>query len=314
MIKRMKVITSGRGFLDIDAYACVIAYAELLRLQGIDAVAYSSAPLNESITITIRGWDVPFLHSYTPTTGDSFILVDVSEPQFIDSIVAIDKVEEVIDHHAGYETFWQEKIGEKAVIEHVGAACTQIYEKWVNAGLLDQISTSSAGLLVSGILDNTLYFKAHVTTDRDRMAYTNLMALSDLPDDWPVRYFSECAQDILINVTRALSNDTKMITSKSIHTQIGFGQLVIWHASQLIDTRLHEIAAFMNTSSADWLVNIVSIDEGKSYIICSNDTVGEWLMHLLNVHFDGHIAHADRLWLRKEIIKRDLEVTKSEQV
>jgi hypothetical protein len=39
----MRVVTSGSAYLDIDAFACCIAYAELLNHQGINARAVSSA-------------------------------------------------------------------------------------------------------------------------------------------------------------------------------------------------------------------------------------------------------------------------------
>ncbi len=55
-IPSMKVVTSGAAYLDIDAYACCIAYAELLNHQGVEARAVSSAPLNASIPGTVLGW------------------------------------------------------------------------------------------------------------------------------------------------------------------------------------------------------------------------------------------------------------------
>lgn len=44
------IVTSGKRYIDIDAYASCIAYAKLLRLKGKNAKAISTANLNESIT------------------------------------------------------------------------------------------------------------------------------------------------------------------------------------------------------------------------------------------------------------------------
>ena len=52
----MIVVTSGSAYLDIDAYAGCIAFAQLLNLQGLEAKAISSAPLNQSISQTLRDW------------------------------------------------------------------------------------------------------------------------------------------------------------------------------------------------------------------------------------------------------------------
>lgn len=302
----MKIVTAGPSFLDIDAYACAIAYAELLRLKGEDAIAYSSAMPNESVTKTIRSWDVSFSTKYTPNDNDTFILVDVSDPDYLDKAVTIDHVEEVIDHHVGFEDFWRERIGDKANIEFIGAACTQIYEKWLAAGLVDNMSETSARLLISGILDNTLNFKAAVTTSRDKAAYEDLLRIAHLPKDWTARYFTECQESILEDIEHALSLDTKMMKFNNIRTDaIAFGQLVIWSGERAINEHRSSIEAAIAARSGNWFVNVVSIDEGRSYFLCSNKIVQEWAEKILDVHFTNNISRATRLWLRKEIFKQD---------
>jgi inorganic pyrophosphatase/exopolyphosphatase len=306
MMGVMKVVTAGSSFLDIDAYACSIAYAELLRLKGEDAIAYSSAVPNESVTKTIRSWNVSFLTDYMPSDKDTFILVDVSDPDYLDKVVNIDRVEEVIDHHVGFENFWRERIGGKADIEFIGAACTQIYEKWLAADLVDSMSEESARLLISGILDNTLNFKATVTTSRDKTAYEDLLRVAHLPEDWTAQYFTECQESILGGIEHALSLDTKMMKFNNIRTDaIAFGQLVIWNGKQAIGEYRSSIEATMSTRSDNWFVNVVSIDEGRSYFLCSGKIVQEWAEKILDVSFTDNVSHAPRLWLRKEIFKQD---------
>ena len=51
---KMKIVTSGSAYLDIDAYAGCIACAELLNVLGEPAKALSSAPLNDSICASLR--------------------------------------------------------------------------------------------------------------------------------------------------------------------------------------------------------------------------------------------------------------------
>lgn len=306
----MKIVTAGPSFLDIDAYACSIAYAELLRLKGEDAIAYSSATINESVTKTIHSWDVSFSTDYTPNDSDTFILVDVSDPEYLDKAASIDQVEEVIDHHVGFEDFWRERIGDKADIEFIGAACTQIYEKWLAAGLVDSISETSARLLISGILDNTLNFKAVVTTSRDKVAYKALLKIANLPEDWTAQYFTECQESIFEDIQFALAHDTKMMKFNNINADaIAFGQLVVWNGTRAINEYRSSIEASMATKSANWFVNIVSIDEGTSYLLCSNKIIQEWAEKVLGLQFTNNIAQADRLWLRKEIFKQDQSYT-----
>lgn len=302
----MKVVTSGYPYIDIDAYACSIAYAELLNLLEEDAVAASSATWNESITKSIRNWLVSFQTDYKPNDDDDFILVDVSDPKHFDKFVDENMVTEVIDHHPGLEKYWKKLIGSNAIIEFVGAACTLVYEKWLQAGLFEKMSETSARLLIAGILDNTLNFGAHVTTDRDIVAYKDLLRHANLPSNWTTLYFSECQETILEDVSKSIRNDTKMLDFNSLSSTIAFGQLVVWDAKEVIDKHLDTIAKVMKEMKAEWFVNIISVNEGKSYFLADGEEVKKWAENLLSVRFSKSIAHANRLWLRKEVIKQSL--------
>jgi inorganic pyrophosphatase len=306
MMMAMKVVTSGKLYLDIDAYACCVAYAELLNLQGQKAVAASGSILNESITPTVRSWGAQIETDYQPAPDDTFVLTDVSEPEHFDPMVDVDRVVEIIDHHPGLEAFWEERIGDGANIEFIGAACTQVYESWKKAGLLDKMSVTSARLLICGILDNTLNFGAKVSTERDEAAYHDLLTRADLPEDWTAQYFSECQESILADAVNAIKNDTKQMKFQSYPETIAVGQLVVWDGKQVFDQHANVLRETMASIRPDWLINLVSIKEGKSYFISINSAVQEWVSELLGVQFEGDVALAGRLWLRKEIIKRDL--------
>jgi len=306
----MKVITSGLSFLDIDAYAGCVAYAELLNLQGVEAVAYSSANINESVSQTIKSWNAPLSTDYVVRPEDSFVLIDVSEPEFLEKNVDINRVVEVIDHHVGFEKFWAEKLGSKSNIEFIGAACTQVYECWVKAELFNKMSETSARLLVSGILDNTLNFKAGVTTKRDHQAYDALLSVANLPTDWTAQYFQECEESIFADIADALINDTKTMKIQNLNSDtVVFGQLVIWDANRAINEYRNTIEETMATKSQDWFVNAVDINEGQSFFLASNDKVIAWAEHILGVRFNEGLARAGKLWLRKEIVKLDVSVS-----
>ncbi len=305
----MRIITAGAAFLDIDAYAGCIAYAELLQLQGIPAAAVSTAPLNESITKTVQSWGAQLLTSYTPQANDTYTLIDVSDPAHFDTFVAVDRVDTVLDHHPGFEQFWQERIGAGTDIDFIGAACTLVFEHWQAAGLAKQMSTTSARLLVCGILDNTLHFGAKITTERDHAAYKALLPLADLPDDWPAQYFGECEAAILADVVTAVRHDTKILTFNGYDQPLSFGQLAVWNTGQVLDTYADSIADTLSVIRPDWFMNLISISERKSYFITTNPAVQAWLSQLLGLQFNGSVAVADRLWLRKEVIKQDIVAT-----
>jgi hypothetical protein len=301
----MKIVTAGGSFMDIDAYGGCIAYAELLRKQGFDAAAASTAPFNESIPESVRAWGAPLQRDYQASPADTYTLIDISDPDFFESFVVPDRIDEVIDHHSAFEDYWRERIGDKSDIEHIGAACTQVFERWERAGLLDEISPVSAGLLMCGILDNTLNFGAVIAGDRDRHAYTELSRRANLPQDWPARYFMECQNAIVHDVAGVMPSATKVVQYQTFDKPIAVGQLAIWDKQTIhqLRPRFKEALASMQPA---WLMNVISLSEKKSYFVSDVPAVQEWLADLLGVHFDGDMAVADRMWLRKEIMKEDI--------
>lgn len=299
----MIIVTSGARYIDIDAYACCAAYAELLNILGKPAIAVSTAIWNESITDTIRALNVPFNIDYSLQSDDRFVVVDLSDPAQFDKIVNEERVVEVLDHHPGFEQYWTDKIGEGSHIEFIGAAATLIYEQWVQAGKVDEMSKQSAELLTAAILDNTLNFGAGVTTDRDRAAYQFLTRHAKLDDEWVSKYFTECQESILADLAEALRNDTKFLKFSGLDEELCLGQMVIWDAESVIADKVDTIATVLSSMRETWMANVVSISDGKSYFVTQNDKVKTWVESLLNVTFDGSVATANKLWLRKEIMK-----------
>jgi len=303
----MRIITAGAGYTDIDAYGGIIAYAELLRRQGQEALAVTTAPLNESIPPIVREWPVELATEYAPKPDDTYTLIDVSEPDFFEGFVDIGRVEGVIDHHPGKEAFWQEKIGSKARIEHVGAACTQVYEEWKVAGLQDEMSETSARLLMCGILDNTLNFGAKITNNRDHMAYRALSRCANLPENWPSVYFRNCQKTILADLATSIKNDTKTPALVTGQLKPVIGQLALWDGAAIATQSEATFKDVLKGMGELWFMNLISIGEGRNYFVTDSLVMQQWLHKVLGVDFDGNIAVADRMWLRKEIFKADIE-------
>lgn len=298
-------MTSGSAYMDIDAYAGCIAEAELLNLGGEEAYAASSAPLNESIPGSLRMLGVG-LEEYHATDNDEFVLIDVSKEEFFDPIVQNGTIVEVIDHHPGQEKYWAERIGDKADIEFIGASCTQIFERWETQGKLEEMKPEIARLLAAGILDNTLNFNAGVTTDRDRHAYATLEKIGGLPADFPAQYFTECQESIDRDFETALRNDTK-IMNEAPKLPLVLGQITVWDGRTYARDKFSIIEKVLVAQGEDWAMNLISINDGKSYFISASEKGQAKLKELLDIEFIDGVAETDRLWLRKELLKLSLE-------
>ena len=295
----MIVITSGKKYLDIDSYASMVAYRELLRMLGYKALAVSSAKPNYSVTKSLL--DLPYkLDEYQVKDTDEFILVDLSNQDFFEEFVRIDNIRELIDHHPGYQDYWQSKLGNKAIIEIIGSVATIIVEKYIDMNKIKEMDKSIAKLLMAAILDNTLNFTANITTSRDKIAY---QVLEDIVGNYNYQeeYFLECEEFIVDNLDASIENDLK-VEDVNDYLPKYLGQLTIWSIKSVIIKR-DEIESVLNNYGSEWLINIISLSDNKSYIICSNANILDKLTNLFRGDSSRNTLILSPAKLRKEIIE-----------
>lgn len=296
----MIVITSGKKYVDIDGYASMIAYRELLKSLGEDAYAMSSAQPNSSVPPLIKNLSYR-LDQITPVSP-KYILVDISNPDFTDSSIKNQDIIEVIDHHTGFENYWQAQ-GIKAEIEFIGSVCTMIFEKIVKSGKTEILTPDLCKLLIAGILDNTLNLRSSITTQRDITAYQQLKNYGDVPESYRQDYFNACDAEILQDYQSAILNDLKNENVSPLlpHT---IGQLVLLDASKV---NYQMLASVLKECNA-WMVNIIDLNSGQSYLYFAGDGVKAHLEKLFNQpSANDHLLILDQFLLRKQIIKKARE-------
>lgn len=298
----MKIVTSGSDFLDIDGYAGIIAYSNLLKLKGIPSKCVSTAKLNESITPSILQLDIG-LEKYEKSNDDEFIIVDVSIKNFFDNIVEEKKIVEVLDHHTGFEKYWKDRLGKNAKIEYIGAVATLIFEEYEKEGLIQKMSNQIAILLMAAILDNTLNFQAKITTERDKIAYNKLQLIANTNTDYAKNYFLECQEIIEKDLKSAIENDMKKLEKTYDILPPFFGQLTVWN-KEFVLAKKDILYNTLNNFSDEWMINLICLEDSKSYIISTNKKVQRKIEKLFNKTFKNDTLVLDSVWLRKEIIKR----------
>ena len=295
----MIVVTSGSKYIDIDAYASCIAYANLLNLKGKEAKAVSSAKTNESIPSSLLNLNIG-LDYYEPSKEDEFVIIDVSNKAYFDKIVNEDKIIEVIDHHVGYEEYWKNKLQDKSKIEFLGSVATLIVELYEKEGLMHKITKELAMLLISAILDNTLNLKAKVTSKRDITVYEKLERIIQ-DKKYPEKYFLECQSKINKDLKLAIENDTKVEYVSQILPPI-FSQLTIWDKEVVLREK-DLLYTVLNNMGDKWMLNLICLKDGKSYLIAQDLEVQKNLEKLFHKTFKVDMMELDNVWLRKEIMK-----------
>ncbi len=298
------IVTSGQAYTDIDALACAIAYTELLNFEGKEADAVLPGQLNHSVTPIIKSWGLKFL-TIPPTVKFDSVLVDTSHLGNFASFVVDDSIVEIYDHHYGAEEYWQEKLRENCHIEMVGACATLIWEEFKKRGYSEKISTTSANLLFTAIISNTLNFGAQITKERDLNAFNELQQYINLPENWIAMYFKE--QEIVVyeNIIQSVIGDTKVVKVPTLSFPIVIGQIELWDSKQcLIDHKIQIKETLEGFQYPHWIMSLPSIKEKYNYLYTENPEVRKIFSDIIGAIWEGPIGVTKKLWLRKEIRKQ----------
>lgn len=307
------VVVGGSAYADIDVLACVAVYKQFLQLRGFRADGLIMGPWNQTIPPSVRKWQIDVKNKFL-YGGEKcdFVLVDFSDPAYVDSFVNLDEVIGVFDHHYGYEDYWKDKIGDKAKIEKIGACATLIWEEFRKAKIDHKISSVNANLLYTAIFANTLDFKSAVTSERDRVAAKELIPYTKLPLNWHEQYYTEIEGEFLEDALKNIREDTKKI--KIFDSQFNFGQIELFNARNFLKQSISSFTNLELKSDEDgqkdpWVVNIVSIEEGCSYLYSNCTKLLNRLKTITSPKTQektcngGNIFVTPRLWLRKELLK-----------
>jgi inorganic pyrophosphatase/manganese-dependent inorganic pyrophosphatase len=298
------VVTAGSTYLDIDAYACCIAMRELLELQGKRAVAWSSARANYSVcpSLTEGGGILTVLPDELAPEDAKYIVVDVSDPDYIKESVPLGQVAEVYDHHVGFEAYWQERIGEGARIEFIGAAATLIYREWKACGLIHRMTARTARLLIAAILDNTLNLTSSNTTAEDKEAFEALCRRAGVTSAWCGEYFSEVQTQVEADLRNALFGDLKRLKDWTVLPP-RIAQLCVWDTQRIL-TRLPELRQWLREGEGCWMINVIDLQHRCSHFLCDDEFYQKEIERIFGVAFEGGVARSEVSYLRKEIIKK----------
>jgi inorganic pyrophosphatase/manganese-dependent inorganic pyrophosphatase len=298
------IITAGDLWSDIDILACALAYEQLLRLEGKDARAVLSAPLNLTVTKDIRDLGLDFEQEFHYDNNKvEFIVVDISLPQYYAKFVDLNKVVEVFDHH-----FYDElgdlkaRLGNSCHIEKVGACATLIWEEFQKRGFSKQISPLNALLIYTAIISNTLNFKAGVTTDRDIKASEELIKIANPPHDWKQRYYEQIEESIMKDPIANMQLDTKIIDLKS--GSIAITQIELWDSSRFFESNSEILDNFLYSQDTKFaFITSPSINKGVNYLYALNSQSEELLKSIWpELEFKNKITQTKKLYLRKEIL------------
>jgi manganese-dependent inorganic pyrophosphatase len=295
-----KVVVTSYTEPDLDGYACSVAYSEFLNKTGTPAVTrIFGTPHIEARYLLER-----FRFSFEEDNNaplERVVLVDASELRDLDAFVRPEDVVEIIDHRRfnDADLFKNAKIQ----IELVGSAATLITEKFYERGV--DISVPAATMLYGAIVSNTLNFRAKVTSDRDRK-----MA------DW-LNQKLELGKGFIEEMFRAKSNMKGSYLEQAVDadfawfdfgagSKIGYAQLEMMDARQLVNTRKDELLTVLNElkekEGVDRIfLSLIDLGEGFNIFVTDDQKMQKTLTNVLGITFENNVAIRSGFIMRKEV-------------
>ncbi|WP_432665843.1 putative manganese-dependent inorganic diphosphatase [Wukongibacter baidiensis] len=201
------------------------------------------------------------------------ILVDHNE--YSQSAEGLSEAEilEIIDHH---------KIGDISTLSPisfrnvpVGSTCTIVFQMYRECNV--KIDKKIAGVLISGIISDTLFLKSPTTTDIDRLAVDELNAILKLDiEKFAMEMFKAGTSLEGQSIDEIFNKDFKEFNAEG--NKIGIGQVFTLDIEEVLN-RKDEFLEFMNTihENKDYFITfllITDILKNGSYMLFRSNNNG----------------------------------------
>ena len=287
---------------DTDSVCSAVAYAEYLKKQGEEAQAFALGELNKETQFVFDKFDMkrPEVISQLEA-GAKVVLLDHNETgQAIDNLAELDLVE-VIDHHK-VDLKTEKPIS--ICVKPLGSSCSIIAEKYFAEEV--ELDEKIAGLLLAGIISDTLFFRSPTTTDIDRKLVEKLNEIVKIDnlEQFSLEMFKAKSDLGNISTEDLIKLDYKEFDFKDGRygigvmetTDIDFGL----KRKEEIFEKLAEIKERDNLKAVYF--TIVDILNEKSYTLYSDEEAKKLFTELFSAEDQDGVLFVDKLVSRKKQI------------
>jgi len=287
---------------DTDTICSAIAYEHFLKTKNVEARAFALGPVNNETKFVLNYFDVDEPEHITELPkGAEIVLLDHNEEkQSIDNINDLDIVE-IIDHHKiKLETDKPISI----YIKPLGSSCSIIAEKYFDTDT--KMNKEIAGLLVAGIISDTLFFRSPTTTNIDKKLAEKLRDIAGIKDleKFSLNMFNAKSDLGDISTEDLIRLDYKVFTFGDGEygigvmetTNIDFG---LKRKDEIIK-KMQEIKQQDNLKGIFFV--IIDILNEKSWTLCSGEDEAKLFMELFNAQKQNGALFVDKLVSRKKQI------------
>ncbi len=268
----MSVYVTGHKNPDTDSVTAAIAYAELLKAQGEDAIPSMQGEMNPETVTVLERFGVSAPEIMTDATGKTIALVDHSDLNQAPDNLDANNVVAIVDHH---------KIGDVTTnnpifccVKPVGCTGTVLKQLYDIAGV--SVDGKVAGLMLSAILSDTVNFKSPTCTDEDKKAVAELKEIAGVSDTDELFMEMLKAKSSVDGVPAKdlLNRDYKDFDMNG--KKVGCGQLELATLEQVADIRDDLLGAMKEQKAAGGHHTILLmltdvVKEGTDLLVLSDD-------------------------------------------
>ncbi len=287
---------------DTDTTCSAIAYQDFLEKQGVESQAFALGKLNKETEFVLEkfGVEAPEEISELPKDTEIILLDHNEEKQSIDNIQDLDIVE-IIDHH---KVKIQTDKPISIFVKPLGSSCSIIAEKYFDTHT--ELSREIAGILLAGVVSDTLFFRSPTTTDVDRELAEKLSGIAGVSDveEFSLKLFAAksdlgdiSTEDLIrLDYKEFDFGEEKYGIGVMETTNVDFGL----NRKDEIVTKLQEIKEKDDFSGVFFV--IIDILQEKSYTLCSGDDEIALFTKLFNAEDQDDVLFVDKLVSRKKQI------------
>lgn len=254
---------------DTDSVLSAILYKNFLKSKGEEVEDCMLGEMNNETKFVLEkfGVDSPKILEGLDE-GDKIILVDHNES--VHSIKGIENLEidTIIDHHK-FGVCTNGPVNIRA--EKLGSTCSILYKIFKEQNY--EISKEEAGLIISGIISDTLYFRSPTTTDEDKKIVEELKEKSGIEnvEEYSLEMFKAKSDMGEMEIEKIIKMDYKEFEFGS--EKYGIGLIETTNPEYIFGRKEEVVKALNDIKKKDGLkgilVSVIDIlNEHNKTIVC----------------------------------------------
>lgn len=296
------ILVFGHQNPDTDSIAAAIAYANLLRAEGMDAEAVALGSANDETLYALEkfGFDQPRIIEKASGESQRVALVDHNEFQQSVSDISELEIYSVVDHHkiANFQT--ASPLYYRA--EPLGSTCSILTKMYREAGV--EISKEIAGLMVSAIISDTLLFKSPTCSEKDVEIGKDLAEIAGIDlEDYGLSMLKAGANPDKKTADEIIESDSKSFEFEDIVIRVG--QVNVVDINDILK-RKDEIIGGMD--------KFIDQENYSAYMLVVTDIINSNSVGLIRGQEAANIADAFGLDLKEDQIEMPGVVSRKKQV